>query len=262
MATLHGLTFRVAGNDGPGAEVNSETVFHYRQHGDLVEADFRGGQVALGRLVGRLQGAVLRQAFVQVNSAGELKSGRSNVGVHLRGGLVHLVDEWQWDGGGKGTCVLEEVRLSGHDPTAGIRLATAFDIEPILALWRVVFPEYDDPARPQRSPRASLQRKLAFGDGLFWVAERDGERDGAVIGTVMAGYDGHRGWIYSLGVHPLARGGGIGRALAATAEAALATLGCPKVNLQVLNGNTPARAFWRRLGYLDDEVASLGKRLP
>ncbi len=134
---------------------------------------------------------------------------------------------------------------------------TGADTEAVLALWRVVFPEYDDAAHPQRSPSASIARKLAFGDGLFWLAERDG----GVVGTAMAGYDGHRGWLYSVGVHPEARGAGVGRRLVAEAERALASLGCPKVNLQVFADNAPAQAFWRRLGYGQDRVVSLGKRL-
>jgi ribosomal protein S18 acetylase RimI-like enzyme len=141
--------------------------------------------------------------------------------------------------------------------TPAIRPATAADVEAIVRLWELVFPEYADQRAPQRAPRASAERKLAFGDGLFWVAEREGE----LVGTVMAGYDGHRGWIYSLGVHPAARHGGLGRALAATAERALAALGCPKVNLQVFASNGAAQAFWRRAGWVEDAVLSFGKRL-
>jgi ribosomal protein S18 acetylase RimI-like enzyme len=138
-----------------------------------------------------------------------------------------------------------------------IRPVTPGDTEGVLALWRVVFPEYDDPARPQRSPAASVARKLVFGDGLFWLAERGGE----VLGTAMAGYDGHRGWLYSVGVHPDARGAGIARALVGEAERALTALGCPKVNLQVFPSNGGALAFWRTLGYAEDAVLSLGRRL-
>ena len=77
----------------------------------------------------------------------------------------------------------------------------------------------------------------------------------------MAGYDGHRGWIYSLGVHPDARRTGLGRALVAEAEQRLAALGCPKVNLLVYASNTGAQAFWRRLGYEADAIVGFGKRL-
>ncbi len=139
-----------------------------------------------------------------------------------------------------------------------VRGATPQDAEAIVALWRVVFPEYADPARPQRDPRASVDRKLAWGDGLFWL----GQIGGAVIGTAMAGYDGHRGWLYSVGVHPRWRGRGCGRDLVAHALAALAAQGCPKVNLQVLAGNAVALAFWRACGFVQDDVVSLGRRLP
>ncbi len=138
-----------------------------------------------------------------------------------------------------------------------IRPVTSADTEAVLALWRVVFPEYGDAARPQRSPAASVARKLAFGDGLFWLAEREGR----VVGTAMAGYDGHRGWLYSVGVHPEARGAQVGRKLVAEAERALAGLGCPKVNLQVFAANRSAQAFWRSLGYAQDDVLPFGKRL-
>ena len=138
-----------------------------------------------------------------------------------------------------------------------LRTVTSDDLDGVLALWAVVFPEYGDPGRPQRDPRASFERKVAFGDGLFWLAEHEGR----VVGTIMAGYDGHRGWIYSVGVHPGARRHGVGRALLAEAERALAARGCPKVNLQVLSGNADALAFWRGLGYAPDPVLSFGKRM-
>jgi ribosomal protein S18 acetylase RimI-like enzyme len=138
-----------------------------------------------------------------------------------------------------------------------IRAVAASDIDAIVAFWREVFPEYNDPSRPQRDPRTNIVRKLAFGDGLFWLAA-DGD---AVIGTVMAGYDGHRGWIYSLGVHPGRREHGIGRQLLAYAETALRELGCPKVNVQMLESNAGAREFWLAAGYTSDPVVSFGRRL-
>ncbi len=110
-----------------------------------------------------------------------------------------------------------------------IRPVLGSDTDAVVALWLVVFPEYGDPTRRHRDPRSSVARKLAFGDGLFWLAESNGR----IAGTVMAGYDGHRGWVYSLGVHPEARRLGVGRALLTEAERALMALGCPKVNLQV-----------------------------
>jgi ribosomal protein S18 acetylase RimI-like enzyme len=138
-----------------------------------------------------------------------------------------------------------------------LRRVTQADTEAIVALWREVFPEYDDPARPQRDPRANIARKLAFGDGLFWLIESEGR----VVATAMAGYDGHRGWIYSIGVAPGARRRGLGRALLTQVETALRELGCPKVNIQVMEGNERALEFWKKAGYRRDEVVSLGRRL-
>ncbi len=138
-----------------------------------------------------------------------------------------------------------------------IRAVGASDTEAVVALWRLVFPEYEDPLRPQRDPRANIARKLEQADDLFWLAMRDG----SVLGTVMAGYDGHRGWLYSLGVHPLHRRQGIGRVLLASAEAALARRGCPKINLQVFEASVAAQAFWRAAGYAQDPVLSFGRRL-
>jgi len=142
-------------------------------------------------------------------------------------------------------------------PTLLVRKVTPADADAVVKLWRTVFPEYGDPERPQRDPVASVARKLAIGDGLFWLAEREGR----VVGTAMAGWDGHRGWLYSVGVHPAARRGGVGARLVAEAEAALAALGCPKINLQVLAGNEAAQAFWRRMGYAQDAVVPFGKPL-
>ena len=141
--------------------------------------------------------------------------------------------------------------------TLELRPITAADTEALLALWREVFPQYDDPARPQRAPRANLERKLAQGDGLFWGAWRAGR----LLGTAMAGWDGHRGWLYAVGVAPDARGQGVARALVEHAERELAARACPKVNLQVLDDASGALAFWKALGYLPDPVTSLGKRL-
>jgi ribosomal protein S18 acetylase RimI-like enzyme len=138
-----------------------------------------------------------------------------------------------------------------------IRSVVASDIEAIVAFWREVFPEYNDPTRPQRDPRTNIVRKLAFGDGLFWLASDEGQ----VVGTVMAGYDGHRGWLYSLGVHPSKREHGVGRGLLAHAEAELSRRGCPKVNVQVLESSAGAHEFWRAAGYQQDPVSSFGRRL-
>jgi ribosomal protein S18 acetylase RimI-like enzyme len=138
-----------------------------------------------------------------------------------------------------------------------IREVTPDDTDAVIAFWQAVFPEYADPAFPQRNMVSSIRRKLAAGDGLFWL----GEIDARVIGTAMAGYDGHRGWLYSFAVHPDWRGRGHGRALLRHAEEALRALGCPKINLQVSSNNDGGIGFWRANGYLQDEVLSFGRRL-
>jgi ribosomal protein S18 acetylase RimI-like enzyme len=138
-----------------------------------------------------------------------------------------------------------------------IRCFAESDTDQVIALWRDAFPEYRDPTRPQRNPHLSIANKLTTQPELFFVA-LEGER---VVGTVMAGYDGHRGWMYSLAVDTAHRRRGIGTQLVRHAEAALAARGCPKVNLQVLSAKGEIRAFYERLGYRMDEVVSLGKRL-
>ena len=122
----------------------------------------------------------------------------------------------------------------------------------VVALW-----ERCDLTRPWNDPHKDIARKLAVRPDLFLVAELDG----VVVGTVMAGYDGHRGWINYLGVDPGCRRKGVGRALMAEAERLLRLEGCPKINLQVRTGNAEAIEFYRRVGFAVDDVVSFGKRL-
>jgi len=138
-----------------------------------------------------------------------------------------------------------------------IRCFEAGDTDAVVALWQEAFPEYRDVTRPQRNPHLSIANKMATQPELFFVAELDGRP----VGTVMAGYDGHRGWMYSLAVDTTQRRLGIGTRLVAHAEAALTARGCPKVNLQVLSAKEEIRAFYEALGYRADPVISLGKRL-
>lgn len=138
-----------------------------------------------------------------------------------------------------------------------IRPFDAADTDAVIALWLDVFPEYRDASKPQRNPHLSIANKLTTQPELFFVAVKEAR----IVGTVMAGYDGHRGWMYSLAVDSTERREGIGTRLVRHAEAALAARGCPKVNLQVLSAKADVRAFYESLGYLADEVISLGKRL-
>jgi ribosomal protein S18 acetylase RimI-like enzyme len=138
-----------------------------------------------------------------------------------------------------------------------IRCFEAGDTDVVVALWQEAFPEYRDVTRPQRNPHLSIANKMTTQPELFFVAEVDGR----VVGTVMSGYDGHRGWMYSLAVDTAYRRHGIGKRLVAHAEAALTARGCPKVNLQVLSAKEDIRAFYEALGYRADAVISMGKRL-
>lgn len=124
----------------------------------------------------------------------------------------------------------------------------------VSALWRVVF-AYD---APHNAPGLAIDRKLAVDDGLFFVALADG----AVAGTIMAGYDGHRGWLYAVAVDPAHRKLGLGAALVRHAEQALAARGCMKINLQVTGGNERVCGFYASLGYVIEPRTSMGKLVP
>ena len=124
--------------------------------------------------------------------------------------------------------------------------------ERVMALWGEVFgypAAYNDPA-------FAIDRKIAV-DDLFWVAE-DGDE---VSGTVMAGYDGHRGWIYSMAVSPDHRGRGLGSRLLDHALDALKKRGCVKVNLQILESNEAVRRFYEANGFTVEPRLSMGKVL-
>ena len=111
--------------------------------------------------------------------------------------------------------------------------------------------------RPWNHPESDIRRKLEFQPDLFFV----GVRGGNIIASVMAGYEGHRGWIQYLAVDPDHHRQGVGRTIMRHAEAALERLGAPKINLQVRSDNAGVIDFYRRLGYEVEERASLGKRL-
>jgi ribosomal protein S18 acetylase RimI-like enzyme len=123
----------------------------------------------------------------------------------------------------------------------------------VIDLWRRC-----NLVRPQNDPAKDIQRKLRLQRELFLVATAG---DGRIIGSVMVGYDGHRGWINYLATCPDHRLRGIGRALMNEAERLLRGLGCPKINLQVRTSNTDVIAFYRAIGFLQDDVLSFGKRL-
>lgn len=134
-----------------------------------------------------------------------------------------------------------------------IRKYETKDQTEVLLIWKDVF-GYD---APHNDPRLALERKVAFNDGLFFVAEEDG----SVIGTVMGGYDGHRGWIYSLAVKPEYRKMGTGSSLIQALLEELKQRGCLKVNLQVLGSNKAVVEFYQKNGFAIEDRISMGKKL-
>ena len=123
----------------------------------------------------------------------------------------------------------------------------------VIQLWQTVF-GYED---AHNAPELAIDKKLAVADGLFFVALVDA----VVAGTVMAGYDGHRGWLYSVAVHPTQRQLGLGAALIRFAEEALTARGCLKINLQIRGGNERVAAFYESLGFVVEDRISMGKKV-
>ncbi len=123
----------------------------------------------------------------------------------------------------------------------------------VVALWTSVLGY----GTAHNAPELSIRKKLEVADGLFFVDEISGR----LAGTVMAGYDGHRGWIYSLAVDPGLRRQGIGRALLSCAEAALDERGCVKINLQIADGNEGVIGFYEKTGYRVEPRTCMGKLL-
>lgn len=115
--------------------------------------------------------------------------------------------------------------------------------------------------RPWNDPRLDIERKLEVQPDLFLVAAEPSADRGVVIGTVMAGYDGHRGWLYYLAAAESHRGRGVARALVEEAERRLLAMGCPKVQLMVREGNEGVLGFYDSLGYERFSVLNTGKRL-
>jgi ribosomal protein S18 acetylase RimI-like enzyme len=126
------------------------------------------------------------------------------------------------------------------------------DEQAVVALWQAC-----DLTRPWNDPRNDIARKLTVQRELFLV----GEVDGRIVASIMAGYDGHRGWINYLAVHPDFQRKRLANKLMEAAQALLLELGCPKINLQVRAANASAVGFYNSLGYAQDDVVSLGKRI-
>ena len=123
----------------------------------------------------------------------------------------------------------------------------------VIDLWSSIF-GYKD---ARNNPQVSIDKKIDVNDGLFFVAIDDEK----VIGTIMAGYDGHRGWIYSLAILPEKRNEGLGSKLLKHAENELLKLGCVKINLQILTDNEEIKNFYINNGFKVEERISMGKEI-
>lgn len=133
----------------------------------------------------------------------------------------------------------------------------------VVALWRTC-----DLTRPWNDPATDLANAVATASSTVLVARLAGAGGGLVaaaasevVGTVMAGFDGHRGWLYYLAVDPSVQGRGIGRALVVAAEAWLAAQGAGKVQLMVRTSNTAVTGFYDGLGYAVQDCVVLGRRI-
>jgi len=134
-----------------------------------------------------------------------------------------------------------------------IRAYKEQDKSDVVNLWKQVLAD----EAPHNDPETAIGKKVLFDDNLFFVAIVDD----ALVGTVMGGYDGHRGWIYAVAVNPAFCRRGIGTALIKHMEAVLKELGCLKANLQVRSRNRQVVKFYEKLGFNVEENISMGKRL-
>ena len=126
------------------------------------------------------------------------------------------------------------------------------DTKAVIALWvrcRLVV--------PSNNPQKDIERKLEVDRDLFLV----GTLENKIVATVMGGYDGHRGWINYLAVDPDYRNNGYGRLIMEEVEQRIRAKGCSKINLQVRTTNKAVIEFYQSLGYSDDHVIGLGKRI-
>ena len=123
----------------------------------------------------------------------------------------------------------------------------------VVSLWKKVFGDQAADIAPDFILDDGLEAK----GGLIFVA-LSGQ---LLVGTIMAGYDGNRGWIYALGVLPEYQRQGIGSSLLAFLEKKLSVLGCRKVNLRMMEGNEASERFLSANGYQIEKRINMGKRL-
>lgn len=133
-----------------------------------------------------------------------------------------------------------------------IRTYQDTDQNNVISLWKDC-----GLVKPQNDPVKDIERKLLVDPDLFLV----GVDEGKMIASVMGGYEGHRGWINYLAVSPNHQRQGWGEEIMKAIEVLIKDKGCPKINLMVRNTNLGVVSFYQKIGYGDDHIIGLGKRL-
>ena len=110
---------------------------------------------------------------------------------------------------------------------------------------------------PWNNPKMDIERKLKVNPELFLV----GALNNKVVASVMGGYEGHRGWINYLAVLPEYRGNSYAKEIMTVVEQKFKEIGCPKINLQIRNDNEEVIKFYEKIGYYNEHMTSMGKRL-
>lgn len=133
-----------------------------------------------------------------------------------------------------------------------IRAYQEADEEQVITLWQecglVV---------PHNNSQRDISLKSQVQPELFLV----GMAGSQLVASIMAGYEGHRGWLNYLAVSPQFQRQGIGRSMVEDATSKLAAMGCPKINLQIRTSNTQVIEFYKRIGFTLEDVVSMGRRL-
>ncbi|NLD99787.1 MAG: GNAT family acetyltransferase [Fibrobacter sp.] len=136
--------------------------------------------------------------------------------------------------------------------TFKIRTYNSEDEKAVIEIWRQC-----NLLTAANNPVQDIKRKCEEDRDLFSI----GELKGQVISTCMAGFDGHRGWIYYLTVLPIFQGNGFGKLLVRNAEDSLKNRGCPKIDLMVRSTNLKVIEFYNKIGFSQESVTVMGKRL-
>ena len=133
-----------------------------------------------------------------------------------------------------------------------IRTAKLQDTPAIVALWKET-----NLLVPWNNPEEDIKRAFSTPTSTILVAEIENK----LIGTILAGYDGHRGWIYYLAVKPEYQKHGYGRRLVEAAEDWLKSQGAPKIHLLIRKDNSQVQSFYHSIGYETSDVLMMKKTI-